>query len=93
MRKIDKRTHLPYYEIWSALIYDAQFENARPVRIFIDEYTKHPTCWYQLVKRLGLTKDNYAIIIGENGLSGKVYRYNNYAGGEIVECGTTEGYA
>ena len=32
-------------------------------------------------------------MIAESGLDGVVYRYNNYGKGEIVECGTTRGYA
>ena len=33
------------------------------------------------------------IMIAESGLDGVVYRYNNYGKGEIVEIGTTIGYA
>ena len=43
------------------------------------------------------TKENgeisHCMIISEFGLSGMVYRYNNYNKGEIIEVGSTRGYA
>ena len=39
------------------------------------------------------SKVSHFIMIAEFGLSGKVYRYNNYGKGELLECGETSGYA
>lgn len=43
------------------------------------------------------TKENkkvsHFIMIAESGLDGVVYRYNNYLQNEIIEVGTTRGYA
>ena len=33
------------------------------------------------------------VMLAESGLSGVVYRYNNYSDDKIYECGTTRGYA
>lgn len=38
-------------------------------------------------------KISHCMIIAESGLDGVVYRYNNYNKGEIIEVGTTRGYA
>ena len=38
-------------------------------------------------------KISHFVMLAELGLSGVVYRYNNYSDGKIYECGTTRGYA
>ena len=38
-------------------------------------------------------KISHFIMIAEFGLDGKIYRYGNYNKCELLECGTTKGYA
>ena len=86
---INKNHHLEH-TYYCVVINDKNLSYVK--EIYITEHDKLKT-FQDLLDACGLTKELHALIIGENGLDGKVYRYNNYNEDEIVQVGTTMGYA
>lgn len=84
------KNHYLEHTYYCVIIHDKNLSYVK--EIYIDEYSSLKT-FQDLLDACGLTKELHALIIGENGLNGKVYRYNNYNEDEIVQVGTTMGYA
>ena len=88
-RTINKNYHLEH-TYYCVVIHDKNLSYVKEIYITKDSNLK---TFQDLLDTCGLNKELHALIIGENGLSGKVYRYNNYNEDEIVQVGTTRGYA
>lgn len=95
-----KLTDKPYGDFYQ-IIYNLQKDNETRVYINGNPHQDKKGKYYEIsfqdiideIEAKHNAKVSHFTMIAEFGLSGKVYRYNNYGKGELLECGETRGYA
>lgn len=93
-------TDVPYGDYYQ-MIYHLQKDNKPRVYINCNPHQHKNGEYYQItfkdmmkeIEAKNKSKISSFIMIAESGLDGVVYRYNNYGDGELLEVGTTKGYA
>lgn len=99
MKKVEI-TNVPYGDYYRILYHIKDkigvyaYENGNP---HIDDKGKYYEITFEDmikdIEKKSNGKISSFVMLAESGLSGVIYRYNNYGDGCIYECGTTEGYA
>ncbi len=100
MTKEIKLTDKPYGDFYQ-IIYSLQKDNEIRVYTNCNPHQDKKGKYYEIsfqdmineIEAKHNDKVSHFIMIAEFGLSGKVYRYNNYGENELLECGETRGYA
>lgn len=93
-------TDVPYGDYYQ-MIYHIEKDDESRIYINCNPHQDKKGKYYEIsfkdmmdeIEKQNKSKISSFVMIAEFGLSGKVYRYNNYGNGELLEVGTTKGYA
>ena len=95
-----KLTDIPYGDGY-IVVYTLEHESTRKVYSTVNPRINEKGEYYQVsfkdimkeIETKEKKKIDYFIMSAESGLSGIIYRYNNYMTKELLIVGTTKGYA
>ena len=95
-----KLTDIPYGDGY-IVVYTLEHESTKKVYYTVNPRMNEKGEYYQVsfkdimkeIEQKEKKKIDTFIMIAESGLSGIIYRYNNYGGKELLIVGTTKGYA